>query len=113
MERSVSIREACKVALRRQKINAVREEGRMEGIKDVAADDSRGKETDRKFWALIKKHIRAAGEISRGDLGAKMPSRRADLKAALPEMVKVGILSVRDGEYNSRPAEYYSIKKRE
>jgi Bifunctional DNA primase/polymerase, N-terminal len=112
IERSDAIRALCLSELRKQTYREARNEGRKEGVKAAAAEDMKGKESDRKLWQLILKHVPAEGRISRGALGKKMPARRDDLPGALKDMVRTGILVVERGEYQGRPAEWYSKKKR-
>jgi len=110
MERSEAIRELCLRELRKQTFREARAAGQVEGVRAVAAEDMKGRESGRKLWQLILKHVPANGRISRGALGKKMPGRRDELKDALAAMVKAGILAVEKGEYQGRPAEWFSKK---
>jgi hypothetical protein len=113
MERSDGLRERCRAALRKQKRSAARAEGQLEGIKDVAKEDMRGKESDRKLQQLVLKHIPADGRISYGKLANKFsPERRPELREVLAQMVKAKLIIAEEGEYNGQPAMRYSRAER-
>lgn len=111
-ERSDELRAMCKRALRKRKFATARAEGQLDGVREVASDEMKGHETQQKFWQLVLKRIPATGEVTRADIGEKMPSRRAELKVALTEMVKAGILSVRITKYQGREVGHYSRAKK-
>ena len=113
MLRSDALKAHCIDALRKQRYTAARIEGQIQGVKEVASEEMKGHETNRKLWKLILKHIPATGRIARGVLNKKMPQRKDELPEALREMVKAKIIDVENGRYQGRDVVYYSrIKDR-
>jgi len=112
MERSDRLREACRAALRRQKLAGAREEGRMSGYRDIASEDVKARTENQRLWKTVLSHIPKDGRISRGALGKKFKGRLPELRVALNDMIKAGIIAVERGEYQGQPAEWYSKKSR-
>jgi Bifunctional DNA primase/polymerase, N-terminal len=111
IERSNSIHTMCLSELRKQKFREARMAGQVDGVRTVAAEDMKGKESNRKLWNLIIKHIPVDGDVTRADIGAKMPQKRAEVKEALPAMVKAGWIKAKTRSSNGRPVIRYSRGK--
>ena len=111
-ERSDALKDHCLSALQRQRYAAARVEGQVDGVRQASSEDMKAKETDRKLWKLILKHIPSDGNISYGKLSNKMPQHRAELKAALSQMAVAKLIVIEKGEYQSREATWYSRTKK-
>ena len=111
MRRSEEIRGHCKSALRKRKLIAVREEGRMDGVRYIASEDVKARTANRRVENLILKHIPATGRISIGKLANKMRQHPIDtVKATAREMSKTGSIVVEIGKYQNSPeTEWYSM----
>ena len=108
MDRSDDLRYMCKNALRKRTFAAARVEGQIQGVKEVASEEMKGHETNRKLWQLILRHIPANGRVNRGALNKAMPQRKDELPAALKDMVSAKVLAVETDRYNGRDVVYYS-----
>jgi len=112
MERSDSLQAQCLLALRKQRFAAARVEGQVQGVKEVATEEMKGRESSRKLWQLVLKHIPREGNISYGKLANKFtPERRKDLKDLLGQMSAAKIIISETGTYRGRTALWYSRPK--
>jgi len=98
MERSDLLREACKAALRRQKLAGVREEGRMDGVRHIASEDVKARTENKRLADLIKKHVYKDSRISRGKLANRMRQYSPEvISDTAREMAKAGIIVIESG----------------
>jgi hypothetical protein len=107
-ERSDELRAMCLMALRKKEYSEARAAGRIDGVRQTAADDMAGKEADRKLWQLILKHVPAGKKVPRGRIGEAIPQRRKEVYDELPKMVAAKFLVMEIEPYQGRKVEYYS-----
>jgi hypothetical protein len=113
MERSDGLREACKTALRKQTYREARNEGHKEGVRAVAAEEMKARTKEGKTWKTVLKHIPDSGRISYGKLVNKVPHLRKELPELLARMGTSKMITVEKGEYQGRPATWYSKPKKQ
>jgi len=107
MRKSDMIRARCEHELEQKRYGQAWAQGKAEGIKQTAAEDSRELEQKKRVARLVMSHVPATGRISRGALGKKMPADREILQKVLPELVSLKLLIMENDTYQGRSVDYY------
>jgi hypothetical protein len=107
MMKSDAVRKLCEAAVRKASRKQAVAAGITEGYKQLATERTKQRETDRKLWELILKHIPAGEGKTANQLRKLMPQRYAEVDGALAEMVSARVLVTVKREYNGRGFTYY------